>query len=92
MDPGGLLLIALVIMAAALYILLCDRLSKRPYKRIRIKKTDNRPLNATYVCDDYCPQDKKICCRSCAHKKYCKDTCEDYYGPCDTRRLYNGED
>lgn len=91
MDYLDFICLAVCLFTLALIILVCELLNLRPYKRIKNKKPDNGPINAAYTCTAYCPHNIKLCCRSCAHKHYCRDTCEDYNGPCNVRRLINGE-
>lgn len=83
-----------IIIAALLIILVCEKLSLKPYKRIRNYFAGRRPINRAelYICKDTtCDYGWAYCCMSCGQRKKCKHACEDYNGPCEWR-VKNGED
>lgn len=74
--------------------LICEKLSFRPYKRIRNYLTGKHTLFSTelYVCKDIaCKYEQRYCCMSCGQRFECEAVCEDYKGPCEWR-VKHGED
>ena len=83
-----------IIIAALLIILVCEKLSLRPYKRIKNYLAGRRPINRTelYICKDLeCKYEQPYCCISCGQRGECEVVCEDYEGPCEWR-VKHGED
>ena len=81
------------IITALLIILVCEKLSLRPYKRIRNYLAGRRPLNRAelYICKDInCKYGLPYCRISCGQRRECEAVCE-YAGPCEWR-VKHGED